>query len=94
MVKSHIEKTHEFNKLFLEHFKVKEGSEIKYKNRFGEIKKVEIAWINPHWFWFGSKEQWILPKQVIEIEGKDVQGEILKMKEDFFNEVGMMVMNK
>ena len=88
MQKSKIEKEHEFNKLFLKNFNLRKGSKIKYKNRFGEIKTVELDWINPHWFWFGSKEQWILPKQVIEIEGKDVQDEMLKMKEEFFNERG------
>jgi hypothetical protein len=73
---------HRFNKKFLETFNLELGSKItirKWKYEMDVNREVEITWINPYYYWFGSEEGSISPRDIVSINGVDVREQIKQM---------------
>jgi hypothetical protein len=80
-----IKKEHELNKAIVDRFKILYGTKMTIESN-GQTKEVTIDWINPYYFWFGSKDRWVLPKEIITIDGQEVKEKIEKMKAKIFEE--------
>jgi len=78
----YIKQEHKFNKELFDKYNLKVGSVITIK-RHEEIKQITISWVNPYYWWFGNeKDGWILPRELIEINGIKVKEDIEQMMKE------------
>lgn len=82
-----IEAEHKKYKEFIKKHNLKVGSVIKIREQGhlgGIIKEVKIAYINPHYGWFGTNEHPIKPEDVVldSMEADQLEAPHEKVKDD------------